>query len=267
MSKKIIDKVYIDGNVFVSAGIFGGKNFIVGVNRDSVQVDKVITTDEYKDNILEITENYGSPYVEYYIRGGLTVGGGDCGNAYGYTNKSYDDLIERTTVQLNEVKELLNVCLPKDSLYPLFYREQHSATMSILENFLYCMVLREIIFDKDKLINNIRTYDYKEDTLNFRKHIEKSDDELFLIITEKASTIVYHKFWQVVLLYKIVLKKDIQPHIDLIADEVRIRNNIVHRNGRELNGEVMPMNKSEVETFIKKVENTIQNIWELIKSE
>lgn len=266
MSKKIIDKVYIDGNVFVSSGIFWGKNFIVGVDRDSVQIEKIITTDEYKDNILEITDNYGSPYVEYYIRGGLTVGGGDHGNACGNT-KLHDNLIERTTEQLYEVRELLNVSLPKKSLYPLFYREQHSATMSILENFLYCMVLREIIFDKDKLIHNIRSYDYKDDALNFRKYIEKSDDELFLVITEKASTIVYHKFWQVVLLYKIIFQKDIQPYIDQIADEVKKRNNIVHRNGRELNGEVMPIDKSEVETFINKVENIAKNIWDLIKLE
>ena len=129
------------------------------------------------------------------------------------------------------------------------------------------MVLREIVFDKDKLINNIRIYNYKEDALNFRKHIEKSDDELFLFITEKASTIVYHKFWQVVLLYKIIFQKDIQPYIDQIAGEVEKRNNIVHRNGRELNGEVMPIDKLEVETFVNKVEDITKNIWDLIKAE
>lgn len=267
MSKEIIDKVYIDGSVVVSSGIFFGKNFTVGVGRNYLQIEKVITTDEYKDNILEITDNYGSPYVEYYIRGGLAVGGPHHGDAFFYANKSYDNLIERTTEQLDEVMELLNISLPKDSLYSLFYREQHSATMSVLENFLYCMVLREIIFDKDKLINNIRTYDYKEDALNFRKHIEKTDDELFLLITEKASTIVYHKFWQVILLYKIIFRKDIQPYIDQIANEVRKRNNIVHRNGQELNGEIMPIDKSEVETFINKVKETTSSIWGLIKTE
>ena len=139
--------------------------------------------------------------------------------------------------------------------------------MSIVENFLYCMVLREIVFDKENLIKNIRTYDYKGDVLNFRKHIGKTDDELFLFITEKASTIVYHKFWQVVLLYKIIFQKDIQPYIDQIANEVKKRNNIVHRNGQKLNGEVEPISKIEVENFINKVENITQNIWNLIKAE
>ena len=66
---------------------------------------------------------------------------------------------------------------------------------------------------------------------------------------------------------QVMMKPKLVHLIDQIADEVKKRNNIVHRNGRELNGEVMPIDKSEVETFINKVENIAKNIWDLIKLE
>lgn len=266
MAKSLVEKVFIDGNLLVKDGVFYCKGITAFADKNTANADVIIEKDELQNDTLEVNENEkcGSPYVEYFVSGGATVyysPGIVC------FDKIRDNLLERTVEQLTEVKELLNICLPKKSLYPLFYREQYAATMSIVENFLYCMVLREIVFDKENLIKNIRTYDYKGDVLNFRKHIGKTDDELFLFITEKASTIVYHKFWQVVLLYKIIFQKDIQPYIDQIANEVKKRNNIVHRNGQKLNGEVEPISKLEVEKFINKVENITQSIWELIKTE
>ena len=168
---------------------------------------------------------------------------------------------------MDEVREMLNVRLPKDSLYPLLYREQYSATISILENFLYCMVLRELVFDRDKLLENIRTFKYVKDKLEIADHIYKDDNELFLIITDKAQHIVYHTFIEVEVLYKIIFRKDIRPILMGIKPTMKKRHNIVHRNGRELNGEITPISKLEVENLIGEVEKITQSIWDLIKVE
>ena len=48
---------------------------------------------------------------------------------------------------------------------------------------------------------------------------------------------------------------------------MRKRHNIVHRNGRNLKGEIEKLSKFEVEDFINKIEDITKNIWDLIKTE
>ena len=98
-------------------------------------------------------------------------------------------------------------------------------------------------------------------------HIYKDDNELFLIITDKAQHIVYHTFIEVEVLYKIIFRKDIRPILMGIKPTMKKRHNIVHRNGRELNGEITPISKLEVENLIGEVEKITQSIWDLIKVE
>ena len=264
MAKKIVEKVFIDGDLVVRGGTFFCRNIAMYVPIDNADnVDKIIGGDLIKDGFFETYENYGSPYIDYYIKGGATMAGG---SIIMNPDKDSDSLIYIAKQELNKIKDLLNVNLPNTDLYQLFYKEQFAATISVLENFLYCMVLRELIYNKEKLLNNVRTFNYGKDVWGLHKCITLPDDELFLKVTEVAENIVYHN-WQAILLYRIIFQKDIQSYIDTISDEIYKRHNIVHRNGQKLNGEVEPINKMEVENFIDKVENITQSIWTLIKSE
>ncbi|MBO5894094.1 MAG: hypothetical protein J6Q31_07525 [Alistipes sp.] len=265
MAKSLVEKVFIDGNLLVKDGVFYCKGITAFANKNTANADVIIEKDALQDGIFEVNNNerHGSPYVEYFMSGGATA---YYGPGIVCFDKIHDNLLERTSEQLTEVKRLLNIEIC-DDLQQLLYREQYATTISILETFLYCMVLREMVFDKEKLLHNIRTFTYGEDFLRIEKHISKTDDELFLIIEDRATKIVYHNFDKVILLYKIVFRKDIQMYVDCIIQEVDKRHNIVHRNGQKLNGEVEPISKIEVENFINKVENITQNIWNLIKAE
>ena len=264
-SNKLIKKVYIDGNILVKNGTFIGKNICFCANESyKVDADKIIEASELQDGIFEITENYGSPYIEYYARGGFTFC--EKNGAFIYSKKIYDDLLSRIHKQLNEVRELLNVSLPKATLYPLFYREQHSAVMSIMENFLYCMVLRELIYDKEELFHNIRTYPNINLFQKLKSHITDSDDDLYIFLTGYITDFVYHRISQVRNLYDLIFRIDITDYIKDFEEEIIKRNNIVHRNGQELNGESMPISKEEVADFIEKVQNATTKIWDAIKS-
>lgn len=263
MAKKLAERIYIDGNLLIKEGVFYCKDIAFRADQANVNADITIEKDELQDGILEINEEYGSPYVQYYVGGEITFyqdPGIVC------FEKITDNLLDRTIVQLNEVRRLLDVSI-SDDLCPLFYREQYAATISILENFLYCMVLREMVFDRAKLLNNIRTFDYKKDMLDMVDHIGKTDDDLYKEVVNKATSIIYHTFVEVEVLYKIIFRKDISPILKSIKPTMKKRHNIVHRNGQKLNGEVEPISKIEVENFINKVENITQNIWDLIKAE
>lgn len=262
MAKKIVEKVYIDGNVVVKSGTFFCKHLVMFA--DKKDADKIIDGEQIQDGIFEITENYGSPYVEYLLKGGFTLYDG---SGIMYPEKMSYNLASAAKEQLAEIRTLLNITIPNNDLYALFYREQYLASISVLENFLYCMVLKELIFDRDVVLNNIRTFNYVKDKLGIKDHLCKDDNELFLIITDKAQKIVYHTFVEVEVLYKIVFKKDIRPILKSIKPTMKKRHNIAHRNGRELNGEIDHISKLDVENLIGKVENITQSIWDLIKSE
>lgn len=263
MAKKIVEKVFIDGHLVVRGGTFFCRAMTMFATVDNADnADKIIGGDLIKDGVFETYENYGSPYIDYYVKGAITMVGGSIIMNH---DKDSDSLIYIAKQELNKIKDLLNVNLPNTDLYQLFYKEQFVAAISVLENFLYCMVLRELIYNKGKLLNNVRIFNYRRDIWGLHKCITLPDDELFLKVTEVAENIVYHN-WQTILLYKIIFQKDIQSYIDSISIEIYKRHNIVHRNGQKLNGEVEPISKLEVENFINKVENITQGIWDLIKS-
>lgn len=258
----LIEKVYIDANVLVKGGFFLAKNIIMYASDECKENAFIIEATDKVNNIFEVTDFYGSPYVDYYMSGGFTMidGGGKI-----TPEMLSDDLLERTQKGLNEIRDMLSVELPKKELYHLFYREQHMAIMAEFENFLFCLILREMIYNREKLLENIRNFDYGEDMLHFKKHINKTDVELYEIVKERTSKLVYHNFERVELLYKIIFGKDVKPFLDKIQKEENKRHNIVHRNGRHLNGELDKLLKEEVVSFLNNTAESIKGIWNLIK--
>ena len=71
----------------------------------------IVEATDTDNNIFEVTDFYGSPYVDYYISGGFTMidGGGKI-----TPEMLSDDLLERTLKGLSDIRELLSV----DLYYP-----------------------------------------------------------------------------------------------------------------------------------------------------
>ena len=203
MAGKLVEKVLVDGNLLVRGGTFFCKSMTMFSTTDDA--DKVIDGEQINDGNFETYEDCGSPFIDYHVKGAITMIGGDIVMS---PDKNSETLLHITLNQLQEIRELLNVTTP-NHLLPTFYREQYLAAISVLEYFLYCMVLRELIFEREKTLNNVRTFNYIKDILDIKDHIGKSDDELFLVIENIAKTTVYHTFVKVKVLYKIIFKKDI----------------------------------------------------------
>ena len=268
--KKLIESIYFNCNLLIKEGVFWARDITWNAPLDyKEKADRVIEGNNEDGSVFVVERDYGSPYVDIYVRGGIAWNGGD-GNTISWASiKSSDNLLFRSVSQLNEIRELIEIKLPNPALYSLLYREQHSAAMAVLENFLYCMVLREMVFDRDTLVNNIRCFSYGSDYLGFGKCVKnaQTDHELYMLVADKVTSIVYHNFERVTLLYKIIFDIDISEIITEVNTEVAKRNNIVHRNGAELNGEPMIIQKEQVVFFIDNVQKAITDIWNLIKNE
>lgn len=258
----LIEKVFIDANVLVKGGFFFAKNIIMYASNEYKENALIIEATDTENNIFEVTDFYGSPYVEYYMSGGFTMvdGGGKI-----TPEMLSDDLLERTLKGLSDIRELLSVELSNHKLYPLFYREQHMAIMAEFENFLFCLILREMIYNRDDLLSNVRSFEYGDTFSKLRTSISKTDNELYETISKCATKLVYHRFELVCTLYEIVFRKNISSYINKIKVEESKRHNIVHRNGRHLNGELDKLSKEEVISFLDNTEESIKGIWNLIK--
>lgn len=263
---KLVESIYFDCNLLINNGNFWGRRIAWNVPEDYKQrVDRIVPGNNDDGSIFIVNEDYGSLFVDIYVKGGISWSNANIAWA---SNKNSESFLISFINQLKEVRELVNIELPNPKLFPLFYREQYTATMAILENFLYSMILREMIFNRVKLLQNIRTYNYGADYLGFERLVKKSrtDDELYLSISDKVMhSMVYHNFDKVSLLYKIIFRENISNEISVIAEDVKIRHNIVHRNGREFNGEPISINRKDVCAFIHKAEEIIENIWNRVK--
>lgn len=258
---RLVNKVFIDANVLVKGGTFLAKSVVMYASDDCKEDSSILELPNGKE-VLEVVDSFGSPYVDYFISGGFTIadGGGKI-----TPDILSDDLFSRTLKGLSEIRELLSIEIPVSTLHQLFYREQNMAVAAEFENFLFCLILREMIFNKEALLNNVRTYNYDENLLGLKKHINKTDIELFEFIKERATKLVYHNFDKVNHLFEIVFRKDISVFLEKVQTKMSKRHNIVHRNGKKLNGELDFISKEEVTIFLNDVEDAVKNIWTLTK--
>ena len=107
----LIEKVYIDANVLVKGGFFLAKNIIMYASDEYKENASIVEATDKDNNIFEVTDFYGSPYVEYYISGGFTMidGGGKI-----TPEMLSDDLLERTFSLMNHknTELMLELCKP-----------------------------------------------------------------------------------------------------------------------------------------------------------
>ena len=67
-------KIYIDGNFLLKSGVFFGLDFWMYVDdKFKETADEII--DCSKDEIYEVTEDGGSMFNTYYVKGGITMYG------------------------------------------------------------------------------------------------------------------------------------------------------------------------------------------------
>lgn len=128
-------RVYIDGNFLVKNGVFFGLNFCMFADESIKSIaDKIISCD--KSGVYEVTKDGGSMFTEYYVKGGITMYGGNVS-----TIKSFKEDHERTYIKYKHIQEqiilLLESSIIQDKCKNYFYQQQYISLIANLEYFLY----------------------------------------------------------------------------------------------------------------------------------
>ena len=124
-------KVYIDGNFLLKSGVFYGLDFCMYADESFKDAtDEHLNSNE--DGIYEVTEDGGSMFDTYFVKGGITMYGENGSTIIFFKNEH-----EHTYAKYKKIKEqitqLLEEAIVPQNCKNYFYQQQYISLFSNLE--------------------------------------------------------------------------------------------------------------------------------------
>lgn len=249
------DKIFINGNVLVKNGVFYAGNCVVMYASEDEKKDaKVI---EVPSGTLEVEGDYGSIFNDYYIRGRLTIQGeSDVEFIFEDQDRTYS--IYKDCIQ--KVERLIDESEIPESLISLFYQQQFSSVFGALELFLFNTFMRQVCNNysayNDVISANLRCFERCNEDKRIAKGENCLEKEKWFI--EKTQNVVYHNVKQVKDIFHRAF--NINVELDLLEDEINMRNDITHRMGYTVKGKPIVITDSDVLALIGKIDIIVENL-------
>ncbi len=249
-------KIYIDGNVALSNGTFYAADIIAGANESyKINVDKIIPTNS---GILYINEDYGSIFDIYIIKGEFATNKIGASRIIGFNDKTYNVFVD----DLKSIYDLYeNAIIPRTSNV-LFNQQTYISVFGALESYLYCTFLNYVCRNYNiyaKVLDECSDI-FERLSDKIERKVLKGDDSLDKekIFIQKTQLIVYHNINKVNKLFNSAFGVD--HCLSELENEIDIRNDIVHRMGRNIEGCKIFINREQVHELIEKVKIIVNNI-------
>ena len=254
-------KVYIDGNFLLKSGVFYGLNFWMNADESFKDAsDEIIPC---KDDIYEVTKDGGSMFIEYYVKGGITMYGENESTIIFFKNEH-----ERTYDKYRKIQEqiiqLLEEAIVPQNCRNFFYQQQYISLFSNLEYFLYNTFMWEVCQCYESyqkvlpiLVNCVRDKT-KKLILNGEHNILQ--EKTFV---EQVKYVTYHNATLVGKIYKAAFNMDVD--LNNIEDELKIRHDIVHRAGYTKEDRPIQITKEDVLALNEKINGLTDDLTQKIR--
>lgn len=213
-------------NITLYNGFYGGDGEIDVVDSD-VNMDN--------SNILEVIEDF--PEDE----------------SYGYDKELFEASHSEITKILEAIEPLSNDV--KEKLYYMLYAKIITNIETYLGDTLKNLVLNNDNYLR-KFVHEYSPYEKEEFKLCdiFEKH-----DRIKDIVKQSLDQLLYHNLWQIKQIYIKILDVDMGD-ISILSKAVNIRHDIVHRNGKDKDGNVHTITKEMVAELAQAANDFIYNI-------
>lgn len=208
-------------DITINNGIYGGDGEISDINED----DGLTVEEEFPDTDYE--EDYKS--------------------------ELFDDHVRETIDVLDKIDHL------DETSQKLLYRTLFANIISSMEAYLSDKLISQVLLtneSKKKFVENYK--EYKETKLSL-SDIYRKMENMDSLIVKSLKDIIYHNLPLVRNLYKAALGIDIGDISELMK-YVAIRHDIVHRNGKNKEGELCNISKDDVTELATKISGFIRNI-------
>lgn len=163
---------------------------------------------------------------------------------------------------LNEIKNLkrLNeIDIDDLELQVTLQRQIFSGAITCLEDYLSSTLIREVIQNNNNFKNFVRTFhDIRNEKFILSEIFEKYE-QLKDTVKRKLLDIIYHDLPKVKGMYEDSLKINF-PGIENLMKDIKSRHDMVHRNGKNKEGETIDISKEVVDALIKRVEKFVEEI-------
>ena len=159
---------------------------------------------------------------------------------------------------IDDIRELAEAAVDREAA-PCLFRLLYINVITVLETFLCDAFVNIVLRDADlrrKLIEN--TDEFRKQKLSL-SDIFKAVDDADEAVKKYLSRIVWHNLARVRGMYRDVLNVQF-PESSPIFRAIKIRHDLVHRNGKTTDGESIPIDKGHVLLLAREAEDFVKRI-------
>lgn len=223
-------------------------NYAAENNSDSMNYEDYEVVCEHCDHCFPITI-YNSMYegdVEVEDVDDVAVEEEYAEEEDDYGNYVFDVTPEQLTNVLAEIETLS--APSKEYLY----RQLYAGAITSMEAFLSSTLLKVVLSSTENKRKFVEKYlPYRDEHISFANIYEQMD-KVDIKIQETLRGLMYHNLGKIKPIYKDVLNIDLGDIRDIMK-AVQIRHDIVHRSGKDKNGNLHDIKKEDVTTLVEKV--------------
>jgi hypothetical protein len=177
-----------------------------------------------------------------------------------YTSIEFDEKpVNHYRNSISSVRNFLTINIDYDQEYSL-YKMLYVNIISIMEAYLSDTFVSQIMIDKNKIRKLVETTkEFSEqqfkltEIFNVMENIEN-------IVKDYLAKMVWHNIPKVQALYNNVYGIDMRKHTAILSKAVTIRHDVVHRNGKTKDGDLVIIKKDDIEELIINVDSLVQEI-------
>ena len=187
------------------------------------------------DELISYTENIPGEDDDYYDK-----------QLYDQTHTDIDKLLEASAVLTDDVKPMLNKLL-------------YANAITMMETYLGDTLKREVMMNEQTIRKFVETYKpYKKEGLKLSEFFCMRDT-LAQHVRRTLNELMYHNLPKIKQIYKEALNVELGDIGELVK-AVKIRHDIVHRNGEDKEGHNHNINEDHVKKLQKEVQKLIEYV-------
>lgn len=166
--------------------------------------------------------------------------------------------------EIANVRQLNEIMLDNESLEKTLKRQLLSGAITCMEDYLSDKIINSVLKNEVLFKNFVRTFHGMRNRKFELSEIFEKHEQLQDIVKKELLTIIYHDLPKVKGIYQDTFKIDFPEISDLTVIVLR-RHDMVHRNGKTMDGVEINVDKEMVTDAIIKVEKLISTLDQKIK--
>ena len=173
------------------------------------------------------------------------------------------NFITHFKAEISNLSSLNNIDLSNDKLQETLQRQLYSGAITCLEDYLSTTLIQQVLNNEENFKNFIRTFKNIQNRKFTLSEIYEKLDNIRDIVKKELVDVIYHDLPKVKGMYQDTLKIEF-PDIEALMLAIKTRHDMVHRNGKNKEGEKIDISKDVVQKIIDEVEAFVTDIDEKI---